>query len=802
MDFKSLLNIINEARTASEAFARTGNTIAKERAKANAGDNKAKDAARKRAERAKQIPRDKQSKDQLIKQVYIVKTRKGTIELIFKDSYNPEIHTKINEKEVTMSEASQALNDPKFSQTRASILIFGKRKEGGAKEEKAPTKAEVGGKQKESKEEAQAPQAKKPAPKKARKMSKEEMFGALSQMTPEQLLTVPSDIRQEFFKAKRTIVQNKNFDNVMDSYEELTVKFGINSNSTLPYNQQVLNAFMLLAKLKSGASDQELQTYGAISTNGLEFTKAAFNQAKKLLSQIGDECLQNLLSSVETNQQMVDSAGATDMQCGNFRFKISAGGEIALSTTAFDQSNKKFKGYLANSMYSALQRQIAQPGDEKTAELLQALDSEIGQFAEELIPEAAIKDILKDPKMVQKLQKTELKDAQGNSLGFVLDENGNLNPYASLDNYQKVFGTYSKKIFAGAKANQSSLINDVSTNLLKTVLRGDNLIPPEFAPNHVVTANGVFPLTDDYINEISKTVDFQIKTAKDLISSENIQKYKPAAAALLKNYRTIVEQNEEEPKENKASLKNLFVKKDQIDPLAEIVKDLIQKNDFNFNASLLPGFSPKDLNTVEYNYVRIGKKTVKIPVVNDETPTISQLMSENYVYINDMLVESMTNSFVLKNLEDIGLINSPEKIILENGVINLLESEESTELNLIKIFENVLERIIENPYLLNEFHEITYGDLSEKYVRDYDKEYRNYHGKAKQRKERAARTRARELMKKKGLVRKGDGVDIDHKKPLRSGGSNGINNLRRRKKSENRADNGHKKGEKQNKDWK
>ncbi|NBO36652.1 HNH endonuclease [bacterium] len=81
-------------------------------------------------------------------------------------------------------------------------------------------------------------------------------------------------------------------------------------------------------------------------------------------------------------------------------------------------------------------------------------------------------------------------------------------------------------------------------------------------------------------------------------------------------------------------------------------------------------------------------------------------------------------------------------------------------------------------------------------------EYRNYHGKPKQRKERAARTKAREQMIKKGKVRKGDGKDIDHKKPLRNGGSHGINNLRIRDRSENRSDNGHKKGEKQDKDWK
>lgn len=39
-------------------------------------------------------------------------------------------------------------------------------------------------------------------------------------------------------------------------------------------------------------------------------------------------------------------------------------------------------------------------------------------------------------------------------------------------------------------------------------------------------------------------------------------------------------------------------------------------------------------------------------------------------------------------------------------------------------------------------------------------------------------------------------VEVDHKKKLSQGGSNAMSNLRARSKSANRADNGHKKGEK------
>lgn len=48
-------------------------------------------------------------------------------------------------------------------------------------------------------------------------------------------------------------------------------------------------------------------------------------------------------------------------------------------------------------------------------------------------------------------------------------------------------------------------------------------------------------------------------------------------------------------------------------------------------------------------------------------------------------------------------------------------------------------------------------------ARDYAAEYRNYHSKPKQKKNRAARNAARAAMVKKGRVKKGDGNDVTHK---------------------------------------
>lgn len=59
-------------------------------------------------------------------------------------------------------------------------------------------------------------------------------------------------------------------------------------------------------------------------------------------------------------------------------------------------------------------------------------------------------------------------------------------------------------------------------------------------------------------------------------------------------------------------------------------------------------------------------------------------------------------------------------------------------------------------------------------ARDYKKEYREYHGKPSQIKNRSKRNQARAEL---GL-KKGDPREVDHKRPLSRGGSNARSNLR------------------------
>jgi hypothetical protein len=70
--------------------------------------------------------------------------------------------------------------------------------------------------------------------------------------------------------------------------------------------------------------------------------------------------------------------------------------------------------------------------------------------------------------------------------------------------------------------------------------------------------------------------------------------------------------------------------------------------------------------------------------------------------------------------------------------------------------------------------------------RDYQKEYKDYHGSPEQIKRRAARNKARRHLEKEGRVSKGDGNDVDHRdhNPL----NNSPANIRVRSKSANRSD--------------
>lgn len=81
---------------------------------------------------------------------------------------------------------------------------------------------------------------------------------------------------------------------------------------------------------------------------------------------------------------------------------------------------------------------------------------------------------------------------------------------------------------------------------------------------------------------------------------------------------------------------------------------------------------------------------------------------------------------------------------------------------------------------------LTRRKFNESTGRDYKSEYARYQGTDEQKKKRALRNNARRGLIRQGRVHKGDGKDVDHKRPLATGGSNTPSNLRVLSASANR----------------
>ena len=71
--------------------------------------------------------------------------------------------------------------------------------------------------------------------------------------------------------------------------------------------------------------------------------------------------------------------------------------------------------------------------------------------------------------------------------------------------------------------------------------------------------------------------------------------------------------------------------------------------------------------------------------------------------------------------------------------------------------------------------------------RPYAKEYEQYGGTEAVKKRRAQQNKARRMLEREGVVHKGDGKDVDHKKPLSKGGTTVRSNLRAVPASDNRS---------------
>lgn len=104
---------------------------------------------------------------------------------------------------------------------------------------------------------------------------------------------------------------------------------------------------------------------------------------------------------------------------------------------------------------------------------------------------------------------------------------------------------------------------------------------------------------------------------------------------------------------------------------------------------------------------------------------------------------------------------SAEDLVLERVILRLLESDMQSEDDLL--FNVIVERLLQ--------------EKKKKKV-DYKDAYKRWHSSKKAKRERAQRNKIRRQFEREGIVRKGDGKEIDHIVPKSKGGSDSRKNLR------------------------
>lgn len=689
----------SERRTASSTLPKTGTAIKKAEAKDKAGDRKGRDAARKRVERAAG-GRDQETKDDLVKQMMAVKTRDGHLQIIYKDSFDENFHTPYNTgRDLSIAEAKNVSETGGFQQTKASKDLLGaingkddvdkkEKKEKKSGEDKNAKKTPAKDKGKDSK----GAKARDGDEKKPRRLSEEEIFQALATMQPQELEGVPFDVRQNYFMATRLPVKASEFDSL--AFKDVAARLGIDATSDEPMNTQTRNALIVMGRMKAGASEQELGFLTTMRNGSLgRFSEAAFDQARKMLSQIGDTCLQSMVSTLESGMDTPTiAAGNVDFSCGNFRFGVNTQGEVSVSTDALSQEGKGMKqvvGTMINAMF-------ADPAfiesDRSAQKSFLEIQTAQGQFAPMMFSNASFETVKRNPKALEKMKELPVVLQDGQEVGPLVDPNGQLNPVASYDNFLSYIQEVGKGYMRANKTAKGQFLTKLKQLVTTSWVRGDGIKPPELSPTHVVTGNGVFPLNDDYLDNISRKTDMVVKDGGELFSGTSTDYDAQTADSKfdIARFRTVVE-DATSPLE--ASPEELFaalgVQTGSLNPAQLLADSLSRFMQFDVNISLLPGTRPRNNDSIDYNYLHQDGKVTSIPVDRD-----SAMLTKVYENLDAVI------GHMVQAKEDRALAALHESGILDIRELEMLLVESGLEETVKAV---CLARIDRDPHLVLDF---------------------------------------------------------------------------------------------------
>jgi len=437
----------------------------------------------------------------------------------------------------------------------------------------------------------------------------------------ENALSYPFEIVFEQLKAVRSKVRNvfENLSNI--SYKMLTDQFGVRSINVDDRDFQIENALILVSRICSGASQSEIE-YSQQLQNGrlFDFNEEAFDVARNLLSQLGENCFQNLIHSDEL-QIMEDYLGAkrTQILCGNNTFKIVVGKVYIKEST--DSPNYGVKNrFIINNLIP-----LSIPQNEQYDQISMFINPLKEQMAQISLMKFVDDEnaIIESPEALKILKKNKL-----------IDENGQLIEMFKLSGFKNLIKQYTTQILEDLKTFKKSMfVDNLKRQLVSIYLIGNNTIDPRANANLLLSDNGLFTLDENFIDSYKNKSELNFKLKKTFKSSSGRRQNGSAIPKSLEKNKTIVEQVKN--KMNPPSIEDQIIIPGQIllenlDTL--FYTDLLDMLEIEFSISLNPGnfVNPREKKKNEYNVVKIKGKEYKIPVKMDKGDMSTQTIKEEF----------------------------------------------------------------------------------------------------------------------------------------------------------------------------
>lgn len=544
------------------------------------------------------------------------------------------------------------------------------------------------------------------------------------------------------------------FENLSNiSYKMLAETLGVFSISKDDKEFQLENALILISRVSSGASQQEIELMRKFDDERFfDFDEASFDTARALLSVLGESCFQNLYH-VDELDVIEDFPGfkRTSLICGDNAFRVVVGKVYIKDSTDSPNYGVKMQNIINSLVPIAIPQDPDILDDDGLSIVLAQVKKEMLNLSVFLV-----NDIDQNPSQDEGFMK--YLDDNG-----LLDDGGYILETAKLSAYNDIIELVVEQISRKKSIlKESAFFGTIVKELTRHYLVGVNGQDPRANATHLLTDNGLFIITEDMVNYYAQMADVNVKLKSSVSSSKGRKKTGSKVPKVLEKFRTIVEQVKQELKPTggyKSRLINtaeLLANSD-----AAIYQAIINSFDFEYSLSLNPGekITPAQKKSSQFNLVKIGNKEFKIPISIDKGDMTT-------VFIKEDLDEAC--DYILNNVE------------LSESAKRRLQSSKATG----SIPQDLVELITAVIYQNRGKRKSTILEKLQGYEKEYSKKTSHH---------RSNRNKARRAAAKKWGEAAIKGKDVDHKdgNPM----NNSPKNLRLRNKGDNRSDNGHRKGE-------